>query len=207
MMISINEPKWLQLTDITGDILYGCSQEWFRTTWQRMSGCGPCTASNIVLYFQRSGRIQTHIAVDSKPDFMRLMESVWKYVTPKYMGMHLVSQFYTGLNNYFKSINAELKCYTLDIPKHMESRPLIPVIVDFIAAGLSADSPVAFLNLSNGTVKDLDEWHWVTVIAMETNQDTGDVYLEIYDDRKDIKINFTQWYASTKLGGGFIYYT
>jgi hypothetical protein len=207
MIISINEPKRLQLKDETGSILYGCSQEWYRTPWQRMSGCGPSTASNIVLYYQRSDRISTSITVDSKADFIKLMEYIWKYVTPGYMGMHLPSQFCKGLDSYFKSINAVLKCNTLDIPKSIKSRPDLRAAVDFIIAGLSADSPVAFLNLSNGTVKDLDEWHWVTVIAIETNEDTGDVYLEIYDDGKQKKIDFKQWYSTIRQGGGLIYYT
>ncbi len=29
---------------------FGGNQEWFETKWRRMSGCGPTTASTIIMY-------------------------------------------------------------------------------------------------------------------------------------------------------------
>ena len=31
-------------------IYYGGDQEWFKTAWRRISGCGPTTASAIIMY-------------------------------------------------------------------------------------------------------------------------------------------------------------
>ena len=28
---------------------YGCEQEWYRSDWQKKSGCGPTTACNLLL--------------------------------------------------------------------------------------------------------------------------------------------------------------
>lgn len=34
-------------------IYYGGDQEWFKTAWRRISGCGPTTASAIIMYENR----------------------------------------------------------------------------------------------------------------------------------------------------------
>jgi len=207
MRISIEKPEHLQLIDTVDGALYGCNQGWFQTPWQRLAGCGPSVASNILLYFHRAGRIIMPFEVKDKTDFINLMETVWQYVTPTSHGLYLLSQFCIGVNSIFKKIGSSLQCDSLDIPEQVQDRPDFSTVIDFIARGLNKDAPIAFLNLSNGTVNNLDEWHWVTVIALEVVPETNTTYLEIYDNSKSTRINLTEWYQSTTLGGGFVYFS
>ena len=65
-------------------------------------------------------------------------------------------------------------------------------------AGLEEECPVAFLNLCRGKVKELDWWHWVTIIAMEGDRVT------ILDSGREFDIDLALWYATTKKRGGFV---
>ena len=50
---------------VTGEIFHGCSQDWFGTYWQRLSGCGPSVVTNILMYRDnaRDGRVRDKEAV------------------------------------------------------------------------------------------------------------------------------------------------
>ncbi|AEV28671.1 hypothetical protein SpiGrapes_0844 [Sphaerochaeta pleomorpha str. Grapes] len=202
--IMIQNPMLLQLQDPVGATIYGCDQLWYHSYWQRLSGCGPSTATNLMLYFQNKGSIPTKIAVHDKKTFTALMELLWQFVTPRYQGVHLLSQFYQGVEGYMQSIKGSLDSSYLEIPKEKELRPSFDSIVEFIVEGLKNDSPIAFLNLSRGSLKNLDEWHWVTLVGIRYEENSGCYYATIYDASKKWDIDLGQWYDTTKRGGGFI---
>ena len=204
MRYSIMQPDRLKMFDTADKVMYGCDQEWYPTPWQRMSGCGPSVASNVLLYLQRAGRIRFPIEVHDKTDFITLMEHVWKYVTPTSQGLYLLSHFCQGMTAIFESIQSAIQCETLDIPWKGKSRPDFSTVMDFIRTGISQDAPIAFLNLSNGSLKNLDGWHWVTVIALDHDEKNETTYLDLFDNGKSVRINLTEWYTTTVLGGGFI---
>lgn len=206
MRYSIEKPDRLELNDAVDGVLYGCDQDWFYTSWQRQSGCGPSVASNILLYFHRSGRIDLPVEVKDKTDFIKLMENVWKYVTPTSHGLFILSQFCGGVNKIIREFHSSLQCDSLKIPKLGKLRPDFSTVTQFILAGLNKDAPVAFLNLSNGSLNNLDKWHWVTVIALDNDDETNTTYLEIFDNSRKTRINLTEWYATTTHGGGFVYF-
>ena len=50
-MERILDLELLKIKDSIEDYTYfGGNQEWFETKWRRMSGCGPTTASTIIMY-------------------------------------------------------------------------------------------------------------------------------------------------------------
>ena len=89
--IMLGEVEHLHLTDGEGRLYYGADQEWFPLSWQRRAGCGPTTASQLLLYLGRSDPGSGVTAVTDKDGMVALMEEVWEYITPGIMGVHLVS--------------------------------------------------------------------------------------------------------------------
>ena len=69
---------------------------------------------------------------------------------------------------------------------------------DFVRRSLARDCPVAFLNLHNGRVKELDWWHWVSITALEDGR------AEILDSGNRLTIDFHLWYETTRRRGGFV---
>jgi hypothetical protein len=144
------------------------------------------------------------MTVTDKDSMVTLMDEVWQYITPGIMGVHLVSHFTAGLERYLTNRGADFKITTLLIPKKREERPSFDEVLDFIVTRLEADQPVAFLNLNNGGVANLDPWHWVTVVGLKQESAKGPVQLEIYDAGLSMIIDFTQWWEKTTRAAGFV---
>jgi hypothetical protein len=134
------------------------------------------------------------------------MEESWKYITPTKKGITNTKIFYESVYSYAKSKDINLSCYTCDIPENKSHRPSLLKVLKFLKKAITQDNPVAFLNLCNGDEKDLDSWHWVTVIAIEYNKKHLDVFLHILDGGALKKIDLPLWLKTTKLGGGFSYF-
>ena len=98
-----------------------------------------------------------------------------------------------------------LECHTLGIPERKHPRPELADAVLFIVNGLTQNSPIAFLNLCNGEVDNLEEWHWVTVVALETDENQDQVLVTIFDGDKSETIDFKRWLQTTGDGGALIY--
>jgi len=196
--ISVKNPEYFEIIDkSTGMKYYGLNQEWYKKPWQRMAGCGPTVASNIILYGKKN-------AGTVKVDAVKLMDEIWKYVTPTLKGVNSTNIFYNGLSSFAKSSGTNLSYDAVDVPKKKDMRPTLEKIVNFIKGSLEKDIPVAFLNLNNGEEIKLDEWHWVTLMAMEYEEDLSTVKAEILDEGMKKEINLLLWYNTTALGGGFI---
>lgn len=204
----LNEDIFNIKDDKTNKIYYGCDQEWFTSEWQRLSGCGPTTASNIVLYLNhKSNILGLEKTFDNKDDCLSLMQEVWEYVTPTIKGVHTTELFYKSLQTYFKHKNINTVYNFINIPKGKSLRPDLYEIINFIEIAFSKDVPVAFLNLSNGKEKNLDPWHWVTVISIDYTEDKNFASVNILDEGQVKKIDLSLWHSTTKQGGGFVYFT
>ncbi|MDD2534822.1 MAG: hypothetical protein PHC86_09025 [Eubacteriales bacterium] len=207
---------YLNLTTQERTRVAGCNQDWYPVTWQRRAGCGPTTATNLLIYHQRAGRILVQQNLQSTADGLQLMQRVWHYVKPTAMGVHTPGIFQFGMQKLIDEIALtapsgvnqqsppSLSALSLLIPRQKTLRPTLSVVVSFIREGLQHDSPVAFLNLSNGSIRRLDKWHWVTVTGIIENSPTA-VELEICDNLSRFTISLDEWFESTSLGGGFVY--
>ena len=83
--VSIKHPEWLYI-DVNGKTSYGYDQEWFTDEWQRLSGCGPTSASQVLGYsLFRDGVLDLETTSDQTRALER-MNIVWKYVKPRFGG-------------------------------------------------------------------------------------------------------------------------
>ena len=196
--ISIRNPEYFEIIDdMTSEKYYGCNQEWYKKHWQRMAGCGPTVATNIILYSKKNSGI-------TKNESIIVMDEMWQHVTPTMKGVNTTNIFYNGLSSYAKSKGAKLLYDAIDVPKKKEMRPTFVRIINFIQNNLENDIPLAFLNLCNGEEKCLDKWHWVTVISIEYDEDYSAAKIEILDEGIKKTIDLKLWYNTTTLGGGFV---
>jgi hypothetical protein len=183
MTTMLSGPEHLHVPCAGTGVCFGLDQDWFPGFWQRKAGCGPCTGANILLYLSRSGRLELPMQITDQGSFVSLMERSWEYITPGVM----------GLNSPFM----------MEIPGDTARRPDPRLAEDFIRKGLNLDSPVAFLNLSNGDIPGLESWHWVTIVGLSG---TGEeAVMNIYDNGKRLDVNLRRWLKTTKRGGGFVY--
>ena len=203
---SITNLSLLRIQNSNSDeIYYGCSQKWYSTPWQRKAGCGPSVASNIVHYLENK---QTNSQqVFSKEACSSLMEEAWSYFSPKVGGISTTNMFCEAFLLYAKSKRLKVQFRVLDVPQDKCSRPKLAEVLDFLEEALEKDAPVAFLNLCNGAVKNLERWHWVTIVSLNRSDDGKSAFLDILDGGAIKKIDLLLWYNTTNLGGGFSYFT
>lgn len=199
---AIRNPEYLHILGPLGTLAYGSDQEWYPALWQRRAGCGPTTASNLMLYFLQR---QERRPIDQEQAVL-LMQQMWKLITPGIMGVHLLSQFTRGVDVFLPQIPLSLSAQSLKIAKAKEKRPSLAQVVEFLVSSFEADSPVAFLNLSKGSVTNLDEWHWVTLVGIEQEGEGQPLFATLFDASQEWKIDLGLWLESTTRGGGFVSY-
>ena len=201
---------------------YGCDQNWYQDPFQQKAGCGPCAAANLIDYTGRPLQIvpsaastppeqavistpQKQAAASTLPsDFVQLMHEVWHFVTPGLMGVHRTRHLAGGLDRYAREHNLQIRSVRLEIPVRRKRRPQDADAIMFIRKGLESDSPVAFLNRSNGVLTEPESWHWVTITALYRLPDET-CLAEIANYGIRSLIDLSTWLRTTRLGGGFVY--
>lgn len=184
----------------------GGSQEWYPEKWQRMSGCGPIAASNLIWYLARSHSSLQSLCEVGNADpahFLTLMKEMITFVTPGMGGVNSSRLFVQGAIRYSEAHGVALNARVLEIPNKPRCRPSPEQLRDFIVTALHANLPVAFLNLSNGALNNLDGWHWVTIIALETDT----MIAQISDQGRTLDIALQAWLKTSILGGAMVYLT
>jgi hypothetical protein len=203
--VSIKDKNLFKIEEaVTKQIFYGSNQEWYTRRWQRMSGCGPSTVANIIYYLNRTRSSEQYCSNLTKEECLNLMNEIWNFVTPSIHGVSSTDMLCKGVQKYLIDKELDIKLDFIDVPKKKKLRPDLSQVLSFLNGALKKDAPVAFLNLEHGTVIELDSWHWVTMIALEEKSDASDVFAEILDSGEVKKINLSQWFRTTKLGGGFV---
>jgi hypothetical protein len=205
---SITKLNLLKIIDeYTHEAYYGCNQEWYVTERQRLTGCGPTTVCNIIWYLNH---IQPAFGLNqncsSKEKSISFMEEIWKFVTPTREGIPTTKMFYESVMAYTKTKGLDVEYRYCDLPEKKSLRPKFMDVVYFLEGALQQDSPIAFLNLCNGDEKNLEPWHWVTIIALEYSEDGKRAFIDILDEGLIKKIDLLLWYKTTTHGGGFVYF-
>lgn len=159
---SLSRIDYLQVTGQDScEVFCGSDQEWYGTKRQRLAGCGPSAAANILFYLNRQR--EENCCGKSREDLLRFMEMAWEYVTPLSNGIPSTALFREKLEYYALGQNENFRFFILDIPMEVPKRPVLYEVIEFIQNGLRADTPIAFLNLDNGVETALEAWHWVTI--------------------------------------------
>ncbi len=200
MEYRLKSPELLRVKDLGGSTVGG-SQLWYRERWPRMSGCGPTAASNIVWYYART-RTELSSLCDAggadRAHFLRLMDEMFSFVTPGLKGVNTPGIFTDGIVRYGKARGVVFTPRVLETGRNSD----ISAVRNFIFAALELDTPVAFLNLSNGSLSNLESWHWVTIIALNAR-----CVASVADQGHVFEIDLGEWLRTSRLGGALVYVT
>jgi len=200
--VAIETPEFLQVSEGVRTS-YGAHQIWYSSWIKRMSGCGPTAASNLLWYLcaTRQDMCSTLFKGNGtkRSGMLSLMESVWQYVTPGMRGVNRASMLADGGVRYGRAHGVALEANILEIPEAVSDRPDERTVYDFLAGAFQRNLPVAFLNLSNGAVHNLDNWHWVTLVSVDES-----LQAEMYDQGRRQKIDAALWLNTTVGGGAFV---
>ena len=209
LLASLRQPDLIRISDMDlTTTTFGCDQDWYPEPWQRQAGCGPCTAATILYYLSRSRQDLKHLytAVShAQHDFTLFMSEIWHYVTPTHMGVNEASILVEGVETYARSKQVALTGVIAKIPRLQKRCDPIAELVQFIQSGLELDCPVAFLNLSNGKLDNLDSWHWVTVTGLLSGEN-GKTQAIVADSGEYKVIDLGLWYQTSLLGGAVVYF-
>lgn len=201
--VSLQNMESLELRGSGGRLYRGGSQAWYRSYWHRMAGCGPTNGANLIWHLARTRPALASLYDTSDAttkNFLGLMELMFQYITPTIRGVNTTRIFRDGALGYARQLGAELRADVLDIPPMLGDRPAQDAVRDFLCNAFAAERPVAFLNLSNGSVRNLDAWHWVTLVALEP----GTMTATMLDQGRTARIDLAAWLRTTTLGGGFV---
>lgn len=184
-----------------GSVYHGGNQAWYPQPWQRQAGCGPTACANLLWYLVQT-RPGTGVLcpwdASQKTGFLRLMEDVWRYVTPGSMGVNTTAIFTGGARRYGEERGVPLLAQDLTIPPLQSGARSWQKVAAFVGGALGRNLPVAFLNLSNGSLHNLDSWHWVTLVALRGEE------AQIHDQGRSRWVALRQWLATSLIGGGFV---
>lgn len=197
--------EYLQVTDPESCQVYcGSDQEWFPTEQQRLTGCGPSTAANILFYINR--KENADCCGSDRNDLLSFMEDAWESVTPGENGIPSTTLFLEKLKQYEKLHDRIFHYSVLNVPSQQSERPSLDEVKTFIRQGLQSDVPIAFLNLDHGAEEVLESWHWVTIVGLTCTEDDRMAQVSICDEGVLKHIDLKLWLETTVQGGGFVYF-
>ena len=207
MVHALRYPDYFTITDSDGTIYRGADQLWYADRWQRRAGCGPVTAAVLLSYLASTRWELARLAPAhprTKEGFLPFLEEVWQYVTPGSRGLDRPESLLIGCRSFALSRGTRLNGDILSLPHRTggEKRPSLAWCREFILSALDDNCPLAFLNFSSGGVENLDDWHWVPVIAAAEENDR--LFLLLLDGGKEKAIDFTLWWSTSLEGGALV---
>jgi hypothetical protein len=189
-----------------GSACYGGDQDWPKSVgFRNEAACGATTAANMLGYFVRTCpelsalSSYTPDALAAKEHFIHFMEQIYPYVQPTVIGV-MPGDFTNGVAGYAREKGFVISAETLVVPSARRKRPSDEETARFIAEAFANKLPIAFLNLSNGSVKNLDSYHWVTIVSIDADAMTA----EIIDNGQKLPIDLGKWLRKSTLGGAFV---
>lgn len=202
MSHSLTRPEVLTLIGPGGETYRGGDQEWYPDLWQRRAGCGPTTAAALLAYLSQTRPALAPLrplAGGTRTGFAQYMQALWPYVTPGARGLDKPESLVLGCRSFALSRGCRLEGEILKIPRRREDRPTPAACRNFLLRALDNDCPVAFLNYSNGSLPNLDSWHWVPLIALTEGEEV--LLCTVLDEGKEKVIDLALWLETTLLGG------
>lgn len=202
-MTSIRQPEKLLIPDFWGEA-WGANQASYPTHWQREAGCGPATCANLIWYLAQTRpeiKIPELPQPNSKKAMLNLMQELWQYITPrKGLGVNSLSIFSEGAERFGEDNDILISTSCLEIPQEKAKRPSPDQVALFLENAFSENHLVAFLNLCNGQLPNLESWHWVTLFSLTQPE----MLVGMMDQGKRKQIDLGTWLEKTSLGGGFV---
>ncbi len=201
-MTSISKYEIFHIND-SDNFAWGSNQEWYLDSWQRTAGCGPATCANLVWYLSKTLDEFKPLFLcenNDRTSMLALMEELWTYITPTRMGVNNTSIFAEGVAEFGLDKGIKFKIDVLKIPVFPTERPDWNTVKKYLSYAFSNDLPVAFLNLSNGKLKNLESWHWVTLTGIDEETSAA----TMLDQGKRSEVDLKLWLDTSAMGGGFV---
>ncbi|MDL2225624.1 hypothetical protein LJC20_05450, partial [Eubacteriales bacterium OttesenSCG-928-M02] len=167
------------------------------------AGCGPTVGAHLIWYLSRTRMGYEGLCAfdaNTRQGMLKLMQASWGYITPTMHGVNKTSILEQGIKKYARDRGKRVKARVLDIQIGEGKRPSMEEVSAFLVGAIGDDLPVAFLNLSNGKLNNLDNWHWVTLVGFDPRTRMA----LMYDQGVHKEIDLALWLKSTLLGGGFV---
>ncbi|GBG55625.1 hypothetical protein SPFL3102_03150 [Sporomusaceae bacterium FL31] len=203
--MEIKHPEWLRI-EADNRTMFGYSQEWYRTSFQRTRGCGPTAAAMLLLYLNKREAEPLPYKNHSISAITQVLENVWDFVTPNWLlGLNSTNKFCQGVTKLVEHYGLGWKYRRLSIPVFNFRRPTLSQVVSFLEAGVDSDCPIAFLNLHKGKVTTMETWHWTVLVALTYDAGDNRYLATAYDGGRSITFDLGLWLESSKIGGGFVY--
>ncbi|MDR0519953.1 MAG: hypothetical protein LBG82_07915 [Clostridiales Family XIII bacterium] len=203
-MLTLGNTDAFLIRDASGSSYYGGDQHWFGDgkTYRKEAACGATTCANILGYLARRHEGLAGLApytLHGKDGFIEYMKAVYPFVRPSLIGI-MPADFTRGVEEYSAGLGFELECEVLAVPAASLKRPAMDSVCRFLETALADDLPVAFLNLSSGRVKNLDGYHWVTLVGLDGESGI----CRIVDNGRMLDVDLKKWLKRTTLGGAFV---
>lgn len=203
--MQIKHPEWLHVK-LDDQQLYGYNQSWYATSFQKTRGCGPTAAAMLIAYLNRREADPLPYKSHSISSITQVLESIWNFITPGWLlGLNSTEKFCQGINKLFSHYGLIWRCHRLRVTASKSNRVSLSQVVEFLAAGIASDCPIAFLNLHRGQETVLESWHWVVLVALSYEDSKRRFIATCYDGGASITVDLGHWLETTRLGGGFVY--
>ena len=153
---------------------YGGNQDWFEDEWAQKAGCASVLASNMYAYYQ-------HQETFSKNQFLSIMNSMFKNMTPGQMGYPFLYKF----ARTFVDILGEEGIYLQ--PVYQKKSKDTKHALSFVLKHIDEGHPIGMLILYHRApeLKD-DNWHWVCLSGYIETKDGYDIIFSDCGERRII---------------------
>lgn len=210
MIVSISHPDLLTIADSQAQKTYfGGAQEWYSSEWGRRAGCGPTCSANLTAYLALTQPALRRLYSGEnmeRAEFLKHMDEVYPFVKPGPMGLNRVEMFSEGVVAFAESRGVSLTPHVFAVDgNRAPDRPPVSELAEFVSAGLAADCPIGFLNLTRGRVKNLQSWHWIAVTSADLDASSLTACASDEGFRREFDLRL--WYLSTRKCGGLAYFT
>ena len=214
-IFSLKYPELISVEDDRGVRTVGCDQLWYPKEGHIPQGaCGAAVASNLLSYLLRSrpelySRAEraglTGLSapltetVNTKKGFIEFMIKVYPFLHPRAGGL-MSDAFIDSIEEFGREYGLSVSAERLKVPVMHSKRPSPEKAADFIRTSFEEDSPVAVLSLSAGRERELENWHWVTMIEYDEESHLATIVNNCSVFRADL----VSWFDSSIMGGSLV---
>jgi len=163
---------------------YGADQEWFRTGWERISGCGPATAALMIMYMAAAypdccAALYPYALPAQKSEFAAHMAAVRDFVKPGLMGLTNPKEFARGALEFAETRGGGF------VTQQISHSMSVGVAFGFFKQALRHGYLPALLLLRNPSHELNDfTWHWMPVTGCD--DETRTVTVSSYGQKHEI---------------------
>lgn len=182
---------------------YGGDQNWYRDRFMRMAGCSAVCASEACAYLAGHfpGLRKLYPGDPDnicKDEFVLFMETVFKYVTPGFMGMSSIKRFKRCFLEYACTAGVDVRLTLLGGESRADEAK------QFARNAMDAGYCVLYLLLTHKD-KELDEftWHWFTLTGYEDIGESMQVDFATWGSKHSFDFD-RMWNTGTKSHGGMV---